>query len=70
MELSDGRVRILYDAKLTRPGCVLLAALAGTERAVLHRMDNWLLAPTPDMKVYEVTAAELEALVTITNRAP
>ena len=61
-------MRFLYDAKLKKPGCVLLAAIAGTSRAPIHLFHEWLTAPTPDMKVYEVTEEQLKKLVEISNR--
>lgn len=61
-------MKIVYDAKLKRPGCVLLQALGGTVSSeVMHRFptNSWLLAPTPDMKVYEVNEKQLEILIEI-----
>jgi hypothetical protein len=56
--------RIVYDVKLKRPGCVLLqAAMGGTVLDFVQKFPNeWLLAPTPDMKIYEVTDDQLNVL--------
>lgn len=60
---------IAYDLTLRRPGCALLQAAYGATVSPfdLHRMDGWLLAPTDDLKLYEVTTDQLEQLVQITN---
>jgi len=51
--------------KLMRPGCVLLAAAMGgdTELAKRFSTEIWLLGPTPDLKVYEISKEEFEAAV-------
>jgi hypothetical protein len=63
--------RLLYDAKLKRPGCVLLAAAYGCDTSVCHRFPpgSWLTYPTPDMRVYEGTGEEIGRLVEITEKA-
>lgn len=60
--------QIAYDVKLHRPGCVLLQAAYGCDGQVAHSFDpeSWLLAPTPDLKVYPLTPEILEQLVRIT----
>lgn len=62
-------MKIAYDAVLKRPGCVLLQAAFGCCPTLTHHFETatWLLAPTPDLKVYEVTEAQLAKLVTITE---
>lgn len=57
--------RILFDPVLKRPGCVLLQAVAGCDPSVAHGFDSkkWLLGPTPDMAVFEVTDEQLAVLV-------
>jgi hypothetical protein len=63
----------MFDAKLRRPGCVLLQAMVGGEfGARFHRLfpaASWLTAPTPDMRVYLATDDELEKLGEIVRRA-
>jgi hypothetical protein len=53
-----------------KPGCVLLQASYGCESCIAHEFDtrDWLLAPTPDLKVYEVTEEQLKKLVGMTER--
>ncbi len=50
---------IMYDAKLRKPGCVLLQCFASLPRELFwkHFGDSncWLVHPTPDMKLYQVT---------------
>jgi hypothetical protein len=55
---------IVYDVDERRPGCVLLqAALGGTvppsRFGELFDAADWLLAPTPGMKLYRVTEEQL-----------
>lgn len=52
---------VLYNSKTNKFGCVLLAALAGTERNFLWRV-NWDVNPE-GMLVYEVTPEQLELLI-------
>jgi hypothetical protein len=67
------KTRIMFDAKLKRPGCVLLqAAIGGEFGARFHRLfptESWLTKPTPDMRVYLATDEELEKLGEIVRRA-
>ena len=64
-------MQILYDLKLKRPGCVLLQAAYQCSYGVAHAFDSttWLLSPTPDMKIYEISELELKDLVKITHKA-
>ena len=67
-----GTRTIVYDTKLRRPGCVLLqAAYRATIPHVVLDMEFgakcWLVAPTPDMHLFEVTHSQLEQLVKITH---
>lgn len=62
-------MKIAYDTKLKRPGCVLLqAALGGSPIAHHFPTDSWLLAPTPDMKLYEITTDQLIQLIGISEK--
>ena len=62
-------MKIAYDTKLMRPACVILAAAKGADVEPAHWFDSrhWLLEPTPDLKVYEVTDSELRRLVIMTE---
>lgn len=59
--------RIIYDLVLKRPECVLLQAAMGGSVHVANLFPNdvWLLAPTPNMRGYEVTDRELAILVDV-----
>jgi len=60
---------ILYDAKLRRPCCVLLAACAGTTGAERRfPSESWLTFPTDDLKCYQVTDDQLDLLVADARR--
>jgi hypothetical protein len=63
------KTTIAYDTTLKRPGCVVVQRGLGAtiSNEDLHRMEGWLTAPTPDMKVYEVTSEQIEKLVEITK---
>ena len=58
---------LVYDAKLMRPGCVILQALGGgtVDGLTLQRLGEWLVAPTPDMKLFHLSDEELETLTVI-----
>lgn len=63
-------MKIAYDTVLKRPGCVLLQASMGgdTHLAQLFETKYWLVFPTDNLQVYEVTEEQLEKLVRITER--
>ncbi len=56
---------IVYDLKLRRPGCVLLQAALGGSAGMANNFptEHWLLAPTPDMKVYNISDEELAGVI-------
>jgi hypothetical protein len=59
--------RIAFDTKLRRPGCVLIQTALGGDVpqalfASLFPAESWVLAPTPDMQVYEATDDQLARL--------
>ena len=60
---------IAYDATLKRPGCAIIQAdMEATVNVSEHfSTEDWLLAPTPDMKLYPVTDEQLEQLKVITR---
>ena len=63
---------IAYDVTLKRPGCALLQAAMGASvpsDKLMEMSDQWLLAPTPDLKLYPCTEEELEAIIQITLAA-
>lgn len=63
---------IAYDVVLKQPGCALLQAAFGCDPELVRDFDArvWLLAPTPNMRVYPVQNDEmLQRLVELTNAA-
>lgn len=58
-------MKIAFDVEEMRPACVLLQAAFGCETKVANKfpVETWLLAPTPNMRVYNATPEQLEALV-------
>lgn len=69
--MSD-QIRMLYDPELRRPGCVLLQAVAGGDRRALDiyfSSENWLIAPTPDMKMFSGTHEQWKQIATLTPRS-
>ena len=62
--MSDPYARIAFDFTLMRPGCVLLQAAMGgytnEGKNTAHDFptDSWLLAPTKDLKIYEIPTEE------------
>jgi hypothetical protein len=63
-------MKLCFDIKEMRPGCVLLAAAMGgdTELAKQFHSETWLLAPTPDLKVYNITEEQFKALLKKVNK--
>jgi hypothetical protein len=63
-------MRIAFDIKLKRPGCVLIQAAMGATAGVASKFptESWLLSPTPDMRVYPLTDDQLSKLVVIVER--
>jgi hypothetical protein len=61
-------MKVAYDCQLKRPACVLIAAAMGADSNLANHFDteDWLLAPTPGMGVYECTQDQLEQLVEMT----
>lgn len=60
------KIKILYDTDLRRPACVLLQAVAGGNRDAFMKYfggsENWLVAPTPGMKLISGTPEEWEVV--------
>lgn len=64
--------QIMYDVSLRKPGCVLIQALGGTVPKELFfelfgDSNCWLVALTPDMKLYATTEEELRQIAKITD---
>ena len=62
---------IMYDCTLRKPGCVLLQCFADLPKELFYRYfgdsNCWLVAPTPDMKLYRVTKSMLPILAEKTD---
>lgn len=58
---------IAFDIALKRPGCPILQAVYGNDPSIAHAFppESWLLAPTPDLKVYSLQEQELRMLTKI-----
>lgn len=64
------KYRIAYDTQRMQPGCVLIqAAMGGTvpNFSSLFDASTWLLAPTDDMKLFEVDEIQLEGLASMSK---
>lgn len=64
-------MRIVYDCKLRRPGCVLLQAAMGGDPELANRFpaESWLIAPTDAMGCYDVTEEQLDVLLDIAGES-
>jgi hypothetical protein len=61
---------IAYDCTLYQPACVLVAAGLGADTNTSKEFSTeiWLLAPTPNMRVYKLeNETQLERLIALTN---
>jgi hypothetical protein len=61
----DDEIVLLFDTKLMKPGCVLLQAAAGcgqNNTFLQMTFENWLLAPTPNMKRIKAKRSLWEAV--------
>lgn len=58
-------MKVAFDIDLMRPGCALLQAGLDCGTAIAHHFppESWLLAPTPGLRVYELTEEQLPKLV-------
>jgi hypothetical protein len=66
----DEEIVLVFDTKLKRPGCVLLQAIGGcghNNHFMEMLFDNWLTAPTPDMRRIRGTRAQWEKLAAQLN---
>ena len=57
---------IAYDCVLDRPGCAILQGSMGGDidnyELALFGVGSWILAPTPNLKVYEINLEQLRRL--------
>lgn len=56
---------LVYDLKLRRPACALLQAALGGSPGMANSFpsEHWLIAPTPDMKAYQISDEELAGVI-------
>lgn len=65
-------MRIAFDVKLRRPGCVLLQAALRCDSSVVMRefpAETWLTFPTPDLEIYEALPEHIPRLVAMAKKA-
>jgi hypothetical protein len=64
-ELKRAMPVLVYDIKLRRPGCALLQAALGGDPGMANSFpsEHWLLAPTPDMKTYNISDEQLRQVI-------
>lgn len=64
-------MKIAYDIKLMRPGCVLVQVGLNADREAAMAFDtrDWLTTITPDMKVYPINEDQLVQLIQMTEKA-
>jgi hypothetical protein len=62
-------MKIAYDCKLDRPGCAIVQAGFDATPGIANDFlaEEWLLHPTPDMRLYEVTYEQLRVLIKRVN---
>ncbi len=60
-------IPVIFDAVLMRPACVILQAFGGCTTQQLHELgfcsEDWLIDPTPDMKLYKGTREQWATVV-------
>ena len=58
-------MKFVYDMKLRQPACVLLQVAMGGDPRLANRLpaECWLIAPTPDMKLYEIDETQFAEVV-------
>lgn len=63
-------VIIAYDKTLMRPACALLQVMYGGDSGIAQEFDveDWLLAPTPNLRPYRVPLNQLGEVVEMTRQ--
>lgn len=66
---TEPKIRLLYNARTKKVGCVLLQAVHGLPSGLVHHWDTdqWELAPTEGQGVYELTEASWKELAALDN---
>ncbi len=68
---ADPKIKIAFDCKLRKPGCVIVQAFMGGDNhrtGQLFDATSWLLAPTDDMHVYELPLSEWKRVAAQVNK--
>ena len=60
---------VAYDIKQMKPGCAHCRLNEGATAGIAEKFDSrcWEIAPTPDMKLYPTTPAQLVKLIQMTD---
>ncbi len=58
-------MKIAFDIDVMKPGCPLIQAAMGGSPGIANHFsaEDWQIAPTPGMAVYEVTPEQLIQLI-------
>jgi len=58
-------LKIVFDVSLMRPGCAILQVLKGGTPGIANSFpsESWLITPTENMKLYNISQDELKILV-------
>lgn len=70
--LLDDGIDLVFDIKLRRPACVLLQAIHGcghNNGFMQMHFDDWLVAPTPDMRKIRGTREQWQQLAAKSSNA-
>jgi hypothetical protein len=69
---EEKKIRLVYDLDLKRPACALLQAAMGGDSHALYEVgftsEDWLISPTPGMRLIAGTLDEWHRAVEITHR--
>lgn len=62
-------MKLVFDIKQKRPACALLQVLLGGDLGIANKFvsESWLLNPTSDMKVYQITKDQLDEVISKVN---
>ena len=68
---GNEEIIIAYDKTLMRPGCALLQAIFGGDLGIAGQfeVEDWLLAPTPDLRPYRIQRYQISQIIEMTRKA-
>lgn len=63
--VAEDEVIFCADTSVGKIGCVLLQAAYGGSSALAHQVgtDRWLLAPTPNLRVYRAKKTDIPRII-------